>query len=122
MQDVKNCEFCGEPFLVRKHHYAQKYCSRECRIQAQNNRDRERNRERVERIKEGHRVSSGFRVSEPYCGDLWKQYRRFERLHWIDKMASFERKLREKGCWFRRKFGLSKEQKQLAEKRESKIA
>lgn len=103
-------------------HFNQKYCSIECRTQAQNKRDRERTLEELELIKEGHHHPSGFRASEPYCGDLWKQYRRFERLHWVDKMASFERKLREKGCWFRNRLHITKEERELAEKRDKENA
>lgn len=119
MQHVKNCVFCGKPFVLRNHHFNQRYCCVSCSMKAQNKRVRERKFGKSAKIVI---VSSVNRASDGICRDLWKQYKKFKRLRWKDEQAKVERKLKEKGCWFKQRLHLTKYEKELAEKSEMEIA
>lgn len=113
MEDVRNCAFCGKPFLKRTN---QKYCCAECRIKA-TTRNKRLERQRIAEL-QAKRNSN----LNPRCKELWKQYRKYKRLNWFDKLATIERQLKDVNCWFKRVFTLTKEEKRLAEQRDKGIA
>lgn len=113
MEETRNCRHCGKTFLIRKQHHNQRYCCRECRTQAQSERDENR------KFGNNHKFSI---LNQNSCRDLWKQYFYYKKMMWIPDQARIERKLRDKGCWFKRKLHLTKEEREFAEKREKEIA
>jgi len=121
MPETRKCKHCGKPFLLRKRHYNQRYCSVACRTQAQDERDKQAQREREENRKFG--INQNLRIhNSTSCRELWEQYRYFKRLMWIPEQAKIERLLRDKGCWFKRKLSLTNKERKLAEERDKEIA
>ena len=118
MKAVKNCVFCGKPFVLRKGHFNQRYCCVSCSMKARNKRVRERRFNQPSKIVT---VSSVNRTSEAYCKDLWKQYKKFKRLMWTDEQAKVERQLKEQGCWFKHGLHLRKYEKELAERKDKEV-
>lgn len=119
MPHVRKCLVCGQPFVLRNHHFNQRYCSVSCSMKARNKRVRERKFGKSAKIVT---VSSVNRASEGFCRELWKQYKEFKRLIWIDEKAKIERQLKEKGCWFKHGFHLTKYEKQLGSENDKEVA
>jgi len=107
MEYVKNCEFCGKPFERRN--YNQKYCSEKCKRLA--NYERVNNRRKIN--------GRDFGTNSQSCIELWKLYRMYKKRVWSE-MFVVERLLKEKGCWFKRKFHLTEQDKQVAEQHDKK--